>query len=733
MFTIDEDVQRALENSQLRARQDRILSLIGGVNNGNEQLNTSHFTKGSHTDYPKGASLPLASIGPLGYGAQARVDQVCLTTQVDEKRYARKVWTSCGKATRTRFQRELQLLRRLNDHNHVVEILATYTRGSELGLLMSPVADHDLWTVLEMPELERRAVISDVQLTRALGCLITGLAFIHNSHIRHQDIKPRNILIHKGKFLFADFGLAKDLTGASASITDGSIAGTPNYRAPELNTWDPRGRAADVFSLGCVLMEVWSALNGYGCDREDSDSFSSLVPFSLQIPSIQWWITDKKTKSNGVPQALRLLWLNSCGDMLMETPGDRPRMTQVLHSLQATIDLESTMFCKSCVENNRSTARYSHASGESPSIASKNKWATGSEVSSGIQDIPVLPPSPTMKGTPAMRGTPTTREAPTVQETKTMSKLPTLREILTKRRISITKETSNGREKWLPAFSKTLPSSQLFYWSAINSAISLTMRYALTLMLSCAAYILVLLALSALLQSPTITDVSSVLEDHGLDLSAFNISDQSTAEILTDSILLYIARSPYRSAEEGAIRVLSLADLAFPHIYTESPSDLENKFCKKILSEYDGAKDEECSFSRYTAYGYLTAVAVSARGWKMWGATVGKDKSPYQIAMEKFHAELESAGDVSVQLPAPDIYTDSPSNLAKYFCEQLLNNLSGSRGGECTFSTYNLGYLTLVTVSARGSEAWGITVGKDKPHEQNGNKWVLEDTPYMTL
>ena len=48
-----------------------------------------------------------------------------------------------------------------------------------------------------------------------------------------------------------DFGLARPV---AAEIM--SNVGTPSYKAPEMIQGKPYGKAADVWSLGCIFLEV---------------------------------------------------------------------------------------------------------------------------------------------------------------------------------------------------------------------------------------------------------------------------------------------------------------------------------------------------------------------------------------------------------------------------------------------------------------------------------------------
>lgn len=80
-----------------------------------------------------------------------------------------------------------------------------------------------------------------------------GLARIHAAGVVHRDIKPSNLLIHgDGTIRIADFGAACE-NGAPAPAP---FAGTPHTTAPELLAGGAFDSSADVWSLGCVAMEL---------------------------------------------------------------------------------------------------------------------------------------------------------------------------------------------------------------------------------------------------------------------------------------------------------------------------------------------------------------------------------------------------------------------------------------------------------------------------------------------
>ena len=84
--------------------------------------------------------------------------------------------------------------------------------------------------------------------------------------VKHRDLKPANILIMDGRVLITDFGISKDLidqdTTASLNNSAGAI-GTKMYCAPEVLLENGRrGRAADIYSMGCIFLEMSTVLLG---------------------------------------------------------------------------------------------------------------------------------------------------------------------------------------------------------------------------------------------------------------------------------------------------------------------------------------------------------------------------------------------------------------------------------------------------------------------------------------
>ena len=87
-----------------------------------------------------------------------------------------------------------------------------------------------------------------------------ALDYAHRHGIIHRDIKPENILLHDGRPMVADFGIALAVSAASTSgrMTETGLSlGTPHYMSPEQATAEREITArSDVYSLGAVLYEM---------------------------------------------------------------------------------------------------------------------------------------------------------------------------------------------------------------------------------------------------------------------------------------------------------------------------------------------------------------------------------------------------------------------------------------------------------------------------------------------
>ncbi|KEY69073.1 hypothetical protein S7711_09576 [Stachybotrys chartarum IBT 7711] len=182
-------------------------------------------------------------------------------------------------------------------HPHLIEFIMTIHRGEDQRYLMFRWANgQDLgkyWAQTRNPKLSP-AFVKEV-ITQVHG-LTDGLKHLHTcdkGNYRHTDIKPANILrfvdnIEErrhaiGTWKISDMGLAKKHT-IRTSLRKGTAAraATTRYQPPEVGfelTDEGIGRRFDIWSLGCVLLElvIW-LLHGSDTLDEFNDKWLGKQP-----------------------------------------------------------------------------------------------------------------------------------------------------------------------------------------------------------------------------------------------------------------------------------------------------------------------------------------------------------------------------------------------------------------------------------------------------------------------
>ncbi len=150
----------------------------------------------------------------------------------------------------TRFRSEVRLARQVS-HPNVCRVHDIGEVDGTHFLSMEYVDGEDLRTLLR--RIGRLTPDKALQISRQL---CAGLAAAHTQGVVHRDLKPANIMLDgEWNVRITDFGLA---VPGGLEEGDEVRAGTPNYMAPEQFA----GRAAtirsDIFSLGLILLEIFS-------------------------------------------------------------------------------------------------------------------------------------------------------------------------------------------------------------------------------------------------------------------------------------------------------------------------------------------------------------------------------------------------------------------------------------------------------------------------------------------
>src|SRR5687767_13626300 len=139
-------------------------------------------------------------------------------------------------------------------HPHILPLFDSGTADGFLFYVMPYIQGE---TIRE--KLNRETQFGVDEAVRIAREVADALDYAHRHGVIHRDIKPENILLHDGRAMVMDFGIALAVSAAAGGrMTETGLSlGTPHYMSPEQATADKDITArSDVYSLGCVLYEM---------------------------------------------------------------------------------------------------------------------------------------------------------------------------------------------------------------------------------------------------------------------------------------------------------------------------------------------------------------------------------------------------------------------------------------------------------------------------------------------
>jgi len=152
-----------------------------------------------------------------------------------------------------RFLQEIKTTANLQHPN----ILALFDSGEADGFLYYVMPFIDGETLRDMLNRETQLGIEEaVKITTEVA---DALDYAHRHNVIHRDIKPENILLHDGRPMVADFGIALAVSAAAGNrMTETGLSlGTPHYMSPEQATAEKDlTNRSDIYSLGAVFYEM---------------------------------------------------------------------------------------------------------------------------------------------------------------------------------------------------------------------------------------------------------------------------------------------------------------------------------------------------------------------------------------------------------------------------------------------------------------------------------------------
>ncbi|PKK74273.1 kinase-like protein [Rhizophagus irregularis] len=194
--------------------------------------------------------------------------------------------------TTREFVRELRLLRNVFYHPRINQFLGITKDSKSNYVMVLQYADGG-----NLRDYIRKSVnpLTWPEKYRIALEIAEGLLCLHAEGILHRDLHPKNVLVHKGNMLIADFGLSKE---ESSTSSNSSVKGTPAY----------------IFSFGMILWELSSEREPFAGEKD----FQVVLKISQGI---------REKMVEGTPESYFRLY-TECWN---QEPEERPKIEDVFY------------------------------------------------------------------------------------------------------------------------------------------------------------------------------------------------------------------------------------------------------------------------------------------------------------------------------------------------------------------------------------------------------------------
>ncbi|OMJ94223.1 hypothetical protein SteCoe_2711 [Stentor coeruleus] len=236
------------------------------------------------TDGVKGCVRQWKAGEILGQGGYAQVFKA-FDVNTGELFAVKRIFFNPNNRAQTKYisdlEAEVSILRGMKN-KHIVRYLGSESIQDNFCIYLEYLPGGSLAKLLY-----NLGALSEVTVRAYLIQILKGLEYLHGNGVIHRDIKGANILLDsKGIIKLSDFGCSKQyhsIETESGFVT--SLKGSLPWMAPEVIKQKGYGRKADIWSVGCVALEMLTAKRPW--DVEDNHVFFMMkIACENTIPDI---------------------------------------------------------------------------------------------------------------------------------------------------------------------------------------------------------------------------------------------------------------------------------------------------------------------------------------------------------------------------------------------------------------------------------------------------------------
>lgn len=242
------------------------LSMLVAEDGEEEDVALTQFLTGDNfaaKNWMKGSLIGEGSFGSVFLALHAITGELMAVKQVELPSATKGTEFDKRKNSMvTALKHEIELLQGLH-HPNIVQYLGTSADDHNLNIFLEYVPGGSIAEMLKQYNTFQEPLIKNF-----VRQILAGLSYLHSRDIIHRDIKGANVLVdNKGGIKISDFGISKRveasaMLGTSAISGKGhlhrpSLQGSVFWMAPEVVRQTAHTKKADIWSLGCLVVEMF--------------------------------------------------------------------------------------------------------------------------------------------------------------------------------------------------------------------------------------------------------------------------------------------------------------------------------------------------------------------------------------------------------------------------------------------------------------------------------------------
>mmetsp|Transcript_64890 Transcript_64890/g.120744 ORF Transcript_64890/g.120744 Transcript_64890/m.120744 type:complete len:313 (+) Transcript_64890:34-972(+) len=163
-------------------------------------------------------------------------------------------------------------------HPHILRLFGFFWDATHIYMILEHAECGDLRKLQHRQPHKR---FSDCKASNVAAQVASALAYCHQLHVLHRDVKPENILITEAKHVkLADFGWATQTCPGEKRHT---LCGTIDYLSPEVVKGSGHAFPVDAWALGVLSYELLVGEAPF-YDRAPEETYRKILQANPQYP-----------------------------------------------------------------------------------------------------------------------------------------------------------------------------------------------------------------------------------------------------------------------------------------------------------------------------------------------------------------------------------------------------------------------------------------------------------------